>query len=507
MVLVTFIYKGENKTFEENTNSKMKDIFKKFSIYSKVSLESIIFLYNGIMINKDSELKDLLSDINQNELKILVHDKNNNEQNVNSNIILSKYPICRECGGIIRIDIKDYKINLFECDKGHVIKGLTFEEYIEMQKLDETKIICDNCKKTNKAMTFKKQFYKCISCKMNLCPLCESQHNKSHGIISYDEKDYNCQIHNDIYNSYCNNCKKNICIECEDEHEDHDIISMGKFFPNKNNLKIYYKEVKDKIDKFNELIKGIFNKINEVVTIINIYYNIINNHIEIYKKKKKNYQIFQNINDFQKNKIILDDISEIINENDIKNKIYYIFRIYNKIKDKKENSEKTFENININNKNKDIENQEEYNKYKQLYGNNEQKYLEGMKKYDKPNKKYDKLFDENQKAIEEKNKLINEMTHKHEKEKKINDNLTKNYDEEKKEIEKELKELKEKYEKELAANKEMVDSKNEYETKIKDLNLKLNEEKNKDKKIKELNDKIEELNKENIYIIENYVIN
>ena len=118
MVLVTFIYKGENKTFEENTTSRMKDTFKKFSIYSKVSLESIIFLYDGEIINKESELKDLISDINQNEIKILVQD-NINEQNVNSNIILSKYPICRECRGIIRIDIKDYKINLFECGKGH----------------------------------------------------------------------------------------------------------------------------------------------------------------------------------------------------------------------------------------------------------------------------------------------------------------------------------------------------------------------------------------------------
>ena len=416
MVLVTFIYKGENKTFEENTNSKMKDIFKKFSIYTKVSLDSIIFLFNGIMINKDSELKDLISDINQNELKILVHDKNNGEQNVNSNIILSKYPICRECGGIIRIDIKDYKINLFGCDKGHENKGLTFEEYIELQKLDETKIICDNCKKSNKAITFKKQFYRCFSCKMNLCPLCESQHDKSHVNISYDEKDFNCQIHNNSFISYCNNCKINICIECEYQHEDHDIKSFGKFFRNKNNFENYYNELKDKIDKFNELINEIITKVNEVAKIMNIYYNIISNHYDIYKnKKRRNYQIFQNINDFQKNKIILDDISEIINENDIKNKIGNIFRIYNKIKDNQENNEIIIETINTNNnKNKDNENQEENNKYKQLYENNEQKYLEIRNKYDELNKKYEQLFNEKQKALEEKNKLSEDLKNKFE---------------------------------------------------------------------------------------------
>ena len=283
---MTFLYKGGSKAFEENKTSKMKEIFRKFSINSKVSLESIIFLYNGEIISKDSELKDLISDINQNEIKILVQDKNYNEQNAKSNKIIPKYPICPKCGGIIRIDIKDYKINLFECDKGHEIKGLTFEEYIEIQKLDEEKIICDNCKNANKAYTYENIFYKCFSCKKNLCPICKSNHNKSHGIISYDEKDFNCQIHNDPYISYCNKCKINICIACEREHDNHDMISLGKLFPNNNNLSNYYKELKDKIDKFSELINEIINRMNEVVKIMDIYYKIVSNHIN-------NYQIIE----------------------------------------------------------------------------------------------------------------------------------------------------------------------------------------------------------------------
>ena len=47
MVLVTFIYCGENKTFKANPSSKIKEILKKFSTDIKVNLESIIFLYNG----------------------------------------------------------------------------------------------------------------------------------------------------------------------------------------------------------------------------------------------------------------------------------------------------------------------------------------------------------------------------------------------------------------------------------------------------------------------------
>ena len=410
--LVNFIYNGKNRTFEVNPTSKMKEIFKKFSTEIKVNIESIIFLYNGMLINEDSELKDLLSNINQNEIKILVNDEVNYEQkeikekddksgDINSDIILSKYPICPKCGGIIRIDIKDYKINLFECDKGHEIKGLTFKKYAEIQKLDETKIICDDCKHTNKANTFENKFFNCLSCKMNLCPICKSHHDKSHGIISYDEKEFNCQIHNDYYNSYCNKCKKNICIECEGEHDDHDMISLGKFFPNKNKLRNYYNELKDKIDKLKEIINGIMNKMKEVVKVMNIYYKIISNHIDNYQTKMRNYQILRNINDFQKNKVILDDIGEIINESNIKVKIDYIFRIYNKIKDKKETDEKTINTIN----NKDNERQEGQKKYKQLNENNEQKNLEEKCKYNELNKKYEQLFNEYKKNIEEKNKL------------------------------------------------------------------------------------------------------
>jgi len=493
MVLVIFIYNGEHKTFEEtNITSKMKEIFKKFSIYTKVSLESIIFLYNGQKINEDLELKDLISNINKNEIKILVNDKNNNELNSDFNVILSKYPICRECGGIIRINIKDYKINLFECDKGHENKGLTFEEYIEIQKVDETKIICNNCKKVNKTNTYKKQFYKCFSCKMNLCPLCESQHDQSHGIALYDEKDFNCQIHNYSFNSYCNNCKTNICIECEDEHKSHDINSLGKFFPNKNNLKNYYKELKDKIDKFNEFINEILNKINKVAKIINIYYNIISNHIDIYKNKKTSYQIFQNINDFQKNKIILNDITEIINESDIKNKIDYIFKIYNKIKDIKENN---IQNMNTNNIIKENEIQEEQNKIKQLNENNELKYLELKNKYEELNKKYEKLFNESHRAIEEKNKLSEDLKKQLA---ESNKNL-KLKEDEKNKIENLNKKLKLLIEKNETFSQELI-KKKDIENNLKDLEKKyqqLNNEKQKAIEEKDkLNQELEEVKRQ-----------
>ena len=187
--------------------------------------------------------------------------------------------------------------------------------------------------------------------------------------------------------------------------------SLGKFLPKKNNFQKFYNELKDKIDKFNEFINEIITKINEVAKIMNIYYNIISNHYYIYKNKKKNYQIFQNINDFQKNKIILDDISGIINANDIKNKIDYIFIIYNKIKDKKENIEKTNKN------------QEEQNKYKQL--------IESKRMHEsdiKSRSLIEKNFEQNKLSYEQ--KIIELKTKLEDKEKEIIE-VKRKYDNEK----------------------------------------------------------------------------
>jgi len=65
---------------------------------------------------------------------------------------------------------------------------------------------------------------------------------------------------------------------------------------------------------------------------IDIYYNIYNNIIDNYKKVKFNYEILQNINEFNNyNIIIIKDINEIINDKDINIKFQNIINIYNKI--------------------------------------------------------------------------------------------------------------------------------------------------------------------------------
>ena len=98
--------------------------------------------------------------------------------------------------------------------------------------LNEKKIICEKCKSSNKYDSFQNKFYRCLICKMNICALCKSSHDKTHNIIEYDQKNYICHLHNEAFNSYCKDCKKDICLMCEGEHNDHNIIYYGKIMQN-----------------------------------------------------------------------------------------------------------------------------------------------------------------------------------------------------------------------------------------------------------------------------------
>ena len=141
-----------------------------------------------------------------------------NEKNLNrKNIIYSKEIICPECGEKSIIDINDYIIALYGCNNKHLIKNISINEYIKTQYIDQSLIKCNKCN-NNKSESYNNEFYKCITCKMFLCPLCRNTHDKAHNEIKYELIKYICDIHNCRYNSYCEICKSNICMECEQQH-------------------------------------------------------------------------------------------------------------------------------------------------------------------------------------------------------------------------------------------------------------------------------------------------
>ena len=131
-------------------------------------------------------------------MNILIFELNSDKKREKK--IKSKEIICPECKENIKINIQDYKINLFECKNGHNINNILLDEFQNTQYIDESEIKCNKCKDNNKFKSYGNIFYRCNICKINLCPLCKSKHE--HNIINYELKNYICEIHNEKYVAY-----------------------------------------------------------------------------------------------------------------------------------------------------------------------------------------------------------------------------------------------------------------------------------------------------------------
>jgi len=340
MAQIDFVFNGIITTIQCNVNDKFKEIINNYASKTGNNKFKIIYLYSGQKIeNYELTFNDISNEIDKETKKMNIQIIN--EENDNNNIkIKSKYIICPKCGEDIRIKFNEYKIELYECKNGHKIDNILLDEFENTQYIDESKIICDECKKNNKNESYNKIFYRCNNCKMNICPICKNKHNKGHNIISYNEKNYICELHNEFYTFYCNTCKKDMCIICEKEHNNqtskrifsyfiqHEIISYGKIIPEEEEIKKKIKELKEIINIFNNNIDEIINKLKNIKENMKIYYKINEDIINNYNIKNKNYRILQNINEINNDNIIK-EIKEI--NNDDKNKLEKIMNIYNKM--------------------------------------------------------------------------------------------------------------------------------------------------------------------------------
>ena len=333
MIEIEFSYNGKETTIQANEKDNIKDIFKKFAEETSTDLNSIYFLYEGYKINNKLTLSQIINknDKKNNKMKLLVnsiHFQNSHENQPPTKI---KEVICPQCGESIRVKIKDYKLIFYECKNKHKIENILFDEFDKTQYVDESKIICDNCKDKQKDNTYNNIFYRCNSCQINLCPFCKTIHNQSHNIINYDKKNYICELHNENYYSYCDTCKKNMCISCKNEHLHHNIIFFKNIMHNKNDLKIKLEELRKDINIFNNNIIEIINILNKVIENIERYYKIYSKIINNNENKNVNFEILNNINEILYNNEIQKNINTIIKEKNINEKFSYIFDIYKKM--------------------------------------------------------------------------------------------------------------------------------------------------------------------------------
>ena len=326
MAEVTFVYKSFCIEIQCNVNDKMKDIITKFlDKIGKKDSKILYYLYNGSRINEELTFNEQANnfDKNRKKMNILV---NNNENKSENKKVVSNDIICPECKENILIDIKDFKINLYECKNKHNINNILLNKYEETQKIELNNIICQICSKINKSNTHNNEFYICNTCDKNICPLCKSIHDKTHKIINYDNKNYICRKHNDSFNKYCLTCNDNICFICENEHKSHNIFEFSNLFIEKGNLIKIKEELKIAIDKFKWkilIIKEVFDK---MINILDIYYKINNDIIQNYDINKRNYCILKNLNYLKtNNEYIIKELNNLINNDNISEIYDYSF--------------------------------------------------------------------------------------------------------------------------------------------------------------------------------------
>ena len=106
-----------------------------------------------------------------------------------------------------------------------------------------------------------------------------------------------------IYIIYYSECHLNLCDICEQDHDkSHGFIYLNKLIPNKENN---INKLRSKIDNLKNEINEIINKLHKIMDNMEIYYNINNNIINNYDKNYKNYEKLINIK-------IIDNYNEII---------------------------------------------------------------------------------------------------------------------------------------------------------------------------------------------------
>ena len=232
MSKITFVYKGSEFIVQCEKNAKMSSVLNSYFNKSLLPRNSVYFLCNGEILNDDmTEDKIALSE--DNKKKILVYDYNDNNQD---EIIKSNEIICNTCKESSRIEINDYKIILYGCKNKHKICNIKLNQFNQTQNINISKIVCAFCPDKNKGNSYNKQFFRCLTCKKELCIICKERHQTNHNIINYDEKNYICEDHGEYYHSYCYQCEKNMCTSCENIHQNHAMESFGSLIKDRTAL-------------------------------------------------------------------------------------------------------------------------------------------------------------------------------------------------------------------------------------------------------------------------------
>ena len=332
MASIIFELNQEHTIIKAELNEKFEDVINRFLQNKKLNPSTVNFILNGKLINPQQTVESQMSLLDKQNriLKVFVYLQE--EQDPNKIVIIqSKEIICPKCFEPCRIKTENNKFTLFGCVNNHSTEDIKINHFSETQKINLSNIICNKCKQYNKSDSFNNEFYRCLTCKINLCILCKSKHEANHIITNYDNRNYVCEKHNQTLIKYCSTCKKNICSLCDGEHSGHETLSFDGIQLEVEEAKKQLNQVKNEIDKFNNKIKGIIKELNELIDLINIYYKINENILTIGQLQNKNYYTLQNMKDIKFDDEIIKNVNKINNIKNIKEQLLNIYDLYKSI--------------------------------------------------------------------------------------------------------------------------------------------------------------------------------
>ena len=323
-------------TIQCNNDDKMKDIISKYLSKSDKNKKNLAFLYNGRIIDENLTFIRCANSLDRqrNQMVVLVFCM----ENVDNNLVKSKYIICPKCKENAFISIKNFRISITGCKSGHKTEDLDLKEFIETQNINESNIKCDKCERS-KNETQQNKLFTCNKCNINLCSLCKNTHDESHinYMKDYDENKFYCKTHFENYTNYCTDCKKDICNLCINEHEGHKFINYDNIIKDFDKIKTEeLKETKEKLYEIKTIVDGMIAQLKNFNINLNSYFDIYDNIFSSFDTMKRNYSLLQNINNLKKfNDSFITNITEIIKDNNMKTKFTNIISLQSKIDFKK----------------------------------------------------------------------------------------------------------------------------------------------------------------------------
>ena len=163
---VIFTYNEKQIVIPCVTNEKLNIICERFITKLQLDIsKNYYFIYGGNIINKELNLEEQANDEDKKEKRINILVYEEMKTVINHNIKETREVLCPKYKENILIKIKDYIISMYNCKNNHKIENMSIKEFNNLQKIDESKIICEICKIYNKNKTYKNEMNYCLECK------------------------------------------------------------------------------------------------------------------------------------------------------------------------------------------------------------------------------------------------------------------------------------------------------------------------------------------------------